>query len=72
MIKRNILNKIIFIMSFSIIILFAKTNNVNAASVSISVATTGTVNNSITISVSGVAAQWNLQLLVDRKSNSIQ
>ena len=71
MIKRNILNKIIFIMSFSIIILFAKTNNVNAASVSISVATTGTVNNSITISVSGVAAQWNLQLLVDRKSNSI-
>ena len=71
MIKRNILNKIIFIMFFSLIILFAKTNNVNAANASISVATTGTVNNSITISVSGVAAQWNLQLLVDRKSNSI-
>ena len=71
MIKRNILNKIIFIMFFSIIILFTKANNVNAANVSISAATTGTVNNSITISVSGVAAQWNLQLLVDRKSNSI-
>ena len=66
-----ILNKIIFILFISIIALFIKVSIVNAASAAISTADTGKVNTPMTISVSGTAAQWNLQLIVDRKSNSI-
>lgn len=69
--KKCILNKIIFILFISIISLFIKISIVNAANVSISTPATGTVNTPTTISVSGTAAQWNLQLIVDRKSNSI-
>lgn len=63
----KILKKGIFILFATILILIFKTECTYAASASISTNSKGTVNTSMTISVSGTAAQWNLKLLVDRK-----
>ena len=69
--KNNILQKIIFMIFISFLILILRTERVYAATANIVTSATGEVNKSMTISVSGEAAQWNIKLIVDRKRNSI-
>lgn len=68
---KNIIKKTIYVLIIMTIFIIAKRNNVNAASANILCNTNCNVNEPMTISVTGTAAQWNLSLSVDRKSYSI-
>ena len=61
------MKKVKFIISFVIVsfMLLMASNSVNAASAQISCNSSATVGDSITISVSGSAVQWNLKLKVN-------
>ena len=59
------MKKLIFSILFSVILIFAIKSTCNAANASISCASNATVGEPITITVTGSAVQWNLELKVN-------
>ena len=62
------MKKKIFSIIFAIFLIFAINNYCKAASASIQCNNTAEINKTITISVSGSAVQWNLNLKVNGQS----